>query len=98
MTRRKPHNSLHGRRAISGDAGCRSISFSEERWSNIVTALPKPAADPQLLREKITECCDAFLSAVRAAERGGASVDAITRGGGKQPAPLVRLISQLNDA
>ena len=98
MTKRKPRNSFHGRRVVVGSAGVSSVSFSAERWSNIVAALPTPVADPDRLREKITECCNAYLSAVRAAERGSAAVDAITRGGGKQPAPLERLISQLNVA
>src|SRR5437588_6838241 len=98
MTRRKGRNSVHGRRVLKGDAGTSSVSFSAGRWSNIAAALPGPIADPLRLQENITECCNAYLSAVRAAARGSTSMYAVTRGGGKQPAPLQRLIDQLNAA
>jgi hypothetical protein len=98
VTRRKSRNNAHGRRVVPGDAGSSSVSFSAERWSKIAAVLPGPVKDSDRLREHIVDCCNAYLSGVRAAQRGGATVDAITRGGGKQPAPLERLVSQLKAA
>jgi hypothetical protein len=98
MTRRKPRNSLHGRRVIGGVRVAQSVIFSDLLWSRVAAELPPSSHDVSRLREVVTASCDEFLSNARTAKKGGASVDAITRGGGKQPAPLERLISQLNSA
>src|SRR5262249_40442780 len=92
-------NSVHGRRMIGSDhGGALTLGFSDERWSKIVGELPHLAVDPQKLRREISWCCNDFLLGVRAAQRGSRAVAAVTRGGGKQPAPLERLIGQLKSA
>ena len=70
-------------------------SFSDERWTRIRGVIPNPlSADLESrFRQSICDCCNKYLGGLRLVDEGAATAAAVRRGGGKQAAPLERLIT-----
>jgi hypothetical protein len=76
------------------------LSIGDERWSRIRAHIPDTlvAEKEDQLRRAILACCSRYLTRHSHLQEGAATAAAIRRTGGKQPAPLERLVKHLRMA
>ena len=76
------------------------VSIGDEQWSRIRAHIPNAIAAEKegQLRRAILTCCSAYLTRHSHLQEGAATAAAIRRTGGKQPAPLERLVKHLRMA
>ena len=75
-------------------------SFSDDRWDRVRRVIPSPLSEEleKRFRQSVCDCCNRYLGRLRLLQEGAATAAAVRRGGGKQAAPLERLISNLKTA
>jgi hypothetical protein len=102
MRPKKPTVASRARKVLLPEDHSRQVEilFFDDRWPQIRATIPVPlSADrEERLRKSICHCCNRFLGRVRLLEEGAVTAAAIRRGGGKQAAPLERLVNGLKTA
>jgi hypothetical protein len=102
MKPKKPAVGSRARKVIIPENHSRHVDllFFNKRWPEIRAVIPAQlsAEHEENLRKSISDCCNKFLGRVRLLEEGAATAAAVRRGGGKQAAPLQRLINGLRTA
>jgi hypothetical protein len=76
------------------------LAIGDEQWSRIKAHLPKTltAEKDDQLRRAILACCSAYRTRYSRSQEGAATAAAVRRTGGKQPAPMERLVKHLHMA